>query len=183
MFVVSDRVTELRNCSFKLNVFLLKYNITSFEPLYSVRKNLAVVPALASTEVDGLSPTLGLPRDLKEDGLLFTATLEDAMANLITPKAVLFPQKLYGTFGTAELIRLERLSPTAYSLTIHASNVLPLIWLDLIDELKFQQRELLFYFSENGFAMTSPTEHIKLIIYSNPKNVDISAKDIYIRVL
>lgn len=76
------------------------------------------------------------------------------------------------------VVGVEPISSTAYNVSIAATKVMVFIWLDLSDSLKNANRDLLFHFSDNGFAITQPFMSVQLSLYINSTKEKIQLNDL-----
>jgi hypothetical protein len=180
VFIVSDEILERLNCVFELQMFILsENNVAPFDPIYSLAQTIPRIAGLSSFEVD-LKTT---PRHHGNSNFLISTFLRDSSNQSIAPQAILLPDKLYQKFGKAELAYFTKLDDLNYRLGIKASNVLPLVWVDLADDFKAREKEVIFHFDDNGFSMMTPNRTVVLHLFSNPKGVVIFEHDIRIQTL
>jgi hypothetical protein len=107
-----------------------------------------------------------------------------------TYPAVLLPDKMYRRqrFGKVEVAKVERTSPTSYSIglsivtTPTGGNAVPVVWLDLSNEAVKRQK-VLFHFSDNAFAMLEQSTTIRLEIFENPQGVEIKKEHVVVKTL
>ncbi|KAI1703379.1 putative beta-mannosidase [Ditylenchus destructor] len=185
IFIVSDNTFAVTNATFHLEMFVLGYG---FQPIYATSTQVDILPQ-TSRKIDlNVSKHLN-GEDILED-FVFRATVQRGKVengnNLLpkVPTAILLPDKLHKRekFGKVFLNDFQRLSPKSYVLGLNATNIAPVVWLDLKQKVK--DRGVLFHFSDNAFAMVDEGfGGITLEIFENPNNVQIVPDHIVVKYL
>lgn len=101
-----------------------------------------------------------------------------------TFSGVLLPDKLYATekYGQVFLIYLKpNLLKNRYLIGLKCTDIQPLVWLDLTTEIK--KKGIVFYFENNGFAITKPKFEMTLIIIENSQNLTLNLNDFIVTVI
>uniref|UniRef100_A0A914D4I2 Beta-mannosidase n=1 Tax=Acrobeloides nanus TaxID=290746 RepID=A0A914D4I2_9BILA len=178
MFVVSDKTKPLLN--YTLSIDLLAWT-NGFKPVYSANKQLDIKP-LSSIQIDiddELRKRYNTQND--ETEYVIRATLSNSKGLPVSPTAVLLPDKLYkiGTsyYGNAEIASVSKLSSNEYEVSLKASGIVPIVWLDLKAPIK-RKYEVLFWFSDNAFVMTQEQVKVVLKIVASNAEFTISKEDI-----
>ncbi|KAI1709585.1 putative beta-mannosidase [Ditylenchus destructor] len=185
IFVVSDNTFAVTNATFHLEMFVLGYG---FEPIYATSAQVDILPQ-ASGKID-LNVSKRLNGEYITEDFVFRATIQGGKVesgdNLLpkVPTAILLPDKLHKRerFGKVFLTDFQRMSDKTYVLGLNATNIAPVVWLDLKQKVK--DRGVLFHFSDNAFAMVDESfGGITLEIFENPNNVQIVPAHIVVKYL
>lgn len=142
LWAVSDLLLPVQKAHIRLSMFAL-HSATGFEPMFFDDFPILDILPNSSRQIRLPYPLLRQINRITVVGgeveeYLITALLVDRYGALISPLAVLYPDKMLrvGHYGTVRLLQVTRSSNVTYSVVISADSVLPLVWLDLSDQFK-----------------------------------------------
>lgn len=117
------------------------------------------------------------------DGFVIRTVLYNETNHAISPTAIFLPDKMKQTsnsnYGNATIESCSQINDTTYSITLSATKIVPVLWLDINPVMK-DKYQLKFWFSDNGFTMTEPVVSVNLKIFSSNGTVTLTAQDLLI---
>ena len=69
-------------------------------------------------------------------------------------------------YGDATITSVTQVDPATFNVTLTASKIVPILWLDIKPEVKLTY-QLKYWFSDNAFTMTDPQVTVQLKIFSS----------------
>uniref|UniRef100_A0A914DMT1 Uncharacterized protein n=1 Tax=Acrobeloides nanus TaxID=290746 RepID=A0A914DMT1_9BILA len=125
------------------------------------------------------------------DGFVLRAVLLNQNNDSQTPVAILLPQKLrqisnpnYGDAIISSITKIIGCSEfncyLTFAITLNASKIVPVLWVDIKPEVK-EKHQLIYWFSDNAFTMTTPQVRVDLkIFYTNDSSLQLTTQDLII---
>lgn len=112
---------------------------------------------------------------------MLRATLLNPKGQPVSPTATLLPDKMYNVkatnFGEPEVTSVKQLDKNSYEVSIKASGIIPILWIDIKDSVK-RKYEILSYLNDNAFVMTQSETKVILYIVSSKSEFSITKDDV-----
>uniref|UniRef100_A0A0N4ZUF7 beta-mannosidase n=1 Tax=Parastrongyloides trichosuri TaxID=131310 RepID=A0A0N4ZUF7_PARTI len=172
--IINDKNYDLVNISIIINTYAWTAGI---DPIYIENKSLPLISKLSSFDLE-YNFNIGYSEEY-----LITSFLVSSDGNQISPTSYLYPDKFFNVPAIKNTLKIEELKEidiNNYEIKITCENIIPLIWIDLTEDLLSKYPDIIYEFSDNSFSMVNKEVILKLVVINNPKNIRISINNVKI---
>uniref|UniRef100_A0A0K0G1L2 Beta-mannosidase n=1 Tax=Strongyloides venezuelensis TaxID=75913 RepID=A0A0K0G1L2_STRVS len=170
--IINDKNYDINNVTLKIYTFAWKAGL---KPIYSEKIPVPVLPKLSAIDVKYPHRINGV------EEYLIVASIISGAGEKLSPLSYLYPDKLFNSPTINNTLKIEQITvvdENSYKIILKCKNAIPLVWVDLSEEVKRTNPDIVYEFSDNSFSMIRSRKTITLKIVKNPYNTRLTKTDL-----
>uniref|UniRef100_A0AAF5D2I6 beta-mannosidase n=1 Tax=Strongyloides stercoralis TaxID=6248 RepID=A0AAF5D2I6_STRER len=172
--IINDKNYDIHNATLKINTYAWE---ASLHPIYSEKIKIPIISKLSSIDIKYPQKSNFI------EEYLVTSILISEEGKELSPISYLYPDKFFNLPYINDTLSIENITEVDkdnYEIIVKCQNIIPLVWIDLSEEVKKNNPDIIYEFNDNSFSMVTPTKTLKLKIVKNINNIKLLKHDLVI---
>ncbi|CEF66024.1 Beta-mannosidase [Strongyloides ratti] len=172
--IINDKNYDIYNATIKIYTYAWESNLN---PIYIEKIKISKISKLSSTDIK-------YPQRINRiEEYFISSIIVSEKEEELSPISYLYPDKFFNVpfiNNTLEIEEVTKVDKNNYEIILKCQNIIPLVWIDLSEEIKRTNPDIIYEFNDNSFSMVTFKKILKLKIVSNSYNIKLSKSDLIV---